>query len=46
MEVKDNNGNVEYHIGRKGLMKFFDMRLSFISKDGRSKPDWSDERSV
>ena len=33
LEIKDENGQIGHHIGRKGLMKFFDMRLDFISKE-------------
>ncbi len=37
LKVYDKNTKLnDYYIGRKGLMKFFDMRLSFISKKERN----------
>lgn len=35
LEITDENGNTNLCIGRKGLMKFFDMRLDFVSKEDR-----------
>jgi hypothetical protein len=33
-----SSGKMCYTLGRKGLMKFFDMRMAFIQKEHRSKP--------
>ena len=46
LQIKDQNGNSDYHMGRKGLMKFFDMRLNFISKEERSTPEKLDDLNV
>lgn len=32
-----NTQNVSYSIGRKGLMKFFDLRLNYVSREERMK---------
>jgi len=36
---KTENGGFSYSLGRKGLMKFFDMRLSYINKQERNMLD-------
>lgn len=47
VQIKDESGNISYHMGRKGLMKFFDMRLSYISELERDElKDNDDERQV
>ena len=46
LQIKDQNGNIDYLMGRKGLMKFFDMRLNFISKEERSTPEKHDDLNI
>jgi len=39
LKISGDNGKVKYYIARKGLMKFFDMRLAFISRHERNALD-------
>lgn len=43
VEIQDEHGDRSYHMGRKGLMKFFDMRLSYISREERDQLQTNNE---
>lgn len=43
IEIRDEHGNISHTMGRKGLMKFFDLRLNFVSQKGRHSVESMDQ---